>query len=130
MAGQKEYEVELQFSSGILSYPSRTNIDEENIDGEEPIFGSRMDLKSATPSSSRRGSRISTMGWVWSEARVASNEMHSYHNKRHRVPPHMLTQGTWYLGLFSRTEVIKYTLQEDKNSNPVPSCENNFEHKR
>lgn len=62
MAGQKEYEVELQFSSGILSYPSRTNIDEENIDGEEPIFGSRMDLKSATPSSSRRGSRISTMG--------------------------------------------------------------------
>ena len=64
MAGQKEYEVELQFTSGILSYPSRTNIDEENIDGEEPIFGSRMDLMSPSPSSSRRGSRISTMGWV------------------------------------------------------------------
>ena len=62
MAGQKEYEVELQFSSGILSYPSRTNIDEENIDGEEPIFGSRIDLKSASPSSSRRGSRMSMMG--------------------------------------------------------------------
>ena len=62
MAGQKEYEVELQFTSGILSYPSRTNIDEENIDGEEPIFGSRIDLKSPSPSSSRRGSRISTMG--------------------------------------------------------------------
>lgn len=61
MAGQKEYEVELQFTSGILSYPSRTNIDEENIDGEEPIYGSRMDLKSS-PSSSRRGSRISGMG--------------------------------------------------------------------
>lgn len=65
MAGQKEYEVELQFTSGILSYPSRTNIDEENIDGEEPIFGSRMDLKSPSPSSSRRGSRISMVGWVW-----------------------------------------------------------------
>ena len=64
MAGQKEYEVELQFSSGILSYPSRTNIDEENIDGEEPIFGSRMDLKSPSPSSSRRGSKISMVGWV------------------------------------------------------------------
>ena len=64
MAGQKEYEVELQFTSGILSYPSRTNIDEENIDGEEPIFGSRMDLKSPSPSSSRRGSRISMVGWV------------------------------------------------------------------
>ena len=62
MAGQKEYEVELQFTSGILSYPSRTNLDEENIDGEEPIFGSRMDLKSASPSSTRRGSRISLMG--------------------------------------------------------------------
>lgn len=61
MAGQKEYEVELQFTSGILSYPSRTNIDEENIDGEEPIYGSRMDLKSS-PSSTRRGSRISMMG--------------------------------------------------------------------
>lgn len=64
MAGQKEYEVELQFTSGILSYPSRTNIDEENIDGEEPIFGSRIDLKSPSPSSSRRGSRISMMGCV------------------------------------------------------------------
>ena len=64
MAGQKEYEVELQFTSGILSYPSRTNIDEENIDGEEPIFGSRMDLKSQSASSSRRGSRFSIMGWV------------------------------------------------------------------
>jgi len=65
MAGQKEYEVELQFTSGILSYPSRTNIDEENIDGEEPIFGSRMDLKSQSPSSSRRGSKISMVGWVY-----------------------------------------------------------------
>ena len=62
MAGQKEYEVELQFTSGILSYPSRTNVDEECIDGEEPIFGSRIDLKSASPSSARRNSRMSVMG--------------------------------------------------------------------
>ena len=71
MAGQKEYEVELQFTSGILSYPSRTNIDEENIDGEEPIFGSRMDLKSQSPSSSRRGSKISMVGWVYKYCHLA-----------------------------------------------------------
>ena len=74
MAGQKEYEVELQFTSGILSYPSRTNIDEENIDGEEPIFGSRMDLKSQSASSSRRGSRFSIMGWVLWPLQVAVSD--------------------------------------------------------
>ncbi|EDO30431.1 predicted protein, partial [Nematostella vectensis] len=63
MAGQKEYEVELQFSSGLVGYPARTNTGEEFIDGEEPIYGSRADLKSiASPNSSRRASRISMMG--------------------------------------------------------------------
>ncbi|XP_068706194.1 uncharacterized protein [Montipora foliosa] len=93
MAGQKEYEVELQFSSGILSYPSRTNIDEENIDGEEPIFGSRIDLKSASPSSSRRGSRMSMMGssFFGSSANIEpaveeKEGMGSTHNLQVEVP--------------------------------------------
>ena len=60
MAGQKEYEVELQFTSGLVSYPSRTNVDEEFIDGEAPIYGSRSDLKSAAAEGQRRASRIST----------------------------------------------------------------------
>ncbi|KAK3743337.1 hypothetical protein QZH41_013912, partial [Actinostola sp. cb2023] len=63
MAGQKEYEVELQFTSGLVGYPSRTNTGDEFIDGEEPVYGSRVDLKSLnSPSSSRRPSRISMLG--------------------------------------------------------------------
>lgn len=46
MAGQKEYEVELQFTSGLLSSPDRTKTVEENIDGEKAIFGSRSDMQS------------------------------------------------------------------------------------
>ncbi|XP_047145718.1 uncharacterized protein LOC100210827 isoform X1 [Hydra vulgaris] len=44
MAGQKEYEVELQFTSGLLSAPVRTIQEEENIDGERPIYGSKTDV--------------------------------------------------------------------------------------
>lgn len=63
MAGQKEYEVELQFTSGLVGYPARTNTGEEFIDGEEPVYGSKGDLKSlASPTSSRRPSRISMLG--------------------------------------------------------------------
>lgn len=46
MAGQKEYEVELQFTAGLLSSPDRTRTQEENIDGEKAIFGSKSDLQS------------------------------------------------------------------------------------
>lgn len=46
MAGQKEYEVELQFTSGLLSSPVRLRTGEENIDGEKAVFGSRSDLDS------------------------------------------------------------------------------------
>ena len=31
LAGQKEYEVELQFSSGILAHPDRINTSKQNI---------------------------------------------------------------------------------------------------
>ena len=44
MAGQKEYEVELQFTSGLLGAPTRTIAEEENIDGEKLIFGSRSEV--------------------------------------------------------------------------------------
>ena len=46
MAGQKEYEVELQFTAGLLSSPDRTRTQEENIDGEKAIFGSKSDMQS------------------------------------------------------------------------------------
>ncbi|ELU07382.1 hypothetical protein CAPTEDRAFT_226170 [Capitella teleta] len=40
LAGQKEYEVELQFSSGMVAYPDRVNIGDEYRDGEAPLPGS------------------------------------------------------------------------------------------
>lgn len=62
MAGQKEYEVELQFTSGLLSSPDRTKSGEENIDGEKAVFGSRSDINSPALSraSYRSGSVISS----------------------------------------------------------------------
>ena len=35
LSGQKEYEVELQFSSGLLGYPDRVVNSEQSIDGEK-----------------------------------------------------------------------------------------------
>ncbi|XP_022101493.1 uncharacterized protein LOC110985071 [Acanthaster planci] len=46
IAGHKEYEVELQFSSNLLSYPDRTRTAEEAIDGDEPIMGSTAEVVS------------------------------------------------------------------------------------
>ncbi|CAH1247647.1 OFCC1 [Branchiostoma lanceolatum] len=57
LAGQKEYEVELQFSAQLLSHPDRVQDAEENRDGEDPLPGSRLDLSSRF--SSQRGSRVS-----------------------------------------------------------------------
>jgi len=52
MAGQKEYEVELQFTSGITGYPDRVKTGwEENKDGEEPVPGSTTDMASQTTKS-------------------------------------------------------------------------------
>ena len=48
--GQKEYEVELQFTSGLIGYPIRTKTGEECIDGEQPIYGSNTDLASIAAS--------------------------------------------------------------------------------
>jgi len=35
LSGQKEYEVELQFTSGLLSFPDRIHDAEEAVDGEK-----------------------------------------------------------------------------------------------
>ena len=48
--GQKEYEVEMQFSSGLVSYPIRTKTGEEFIDGEQPVYGSTTDMSSIAAS--------------------------------------------------------------------------------
>ena len=47
MAGQKEYEVELGFTSGLLGAPDRTRNAGDNIDGEVAVFGSRSDINSS-----------------------------------------------------------------------------------
>ena len=48
--GQKEYEVELQFTSGMISYPIRTKTGEEFVDGEHPVYGSVSDMASIAAS--------------------------------------------------------------------------------
>ncbi|CAD5113719.1 DgyrCDS2883 [Dimorphilus gyrociliatus] len=53
LAGQKEYEVELQFSSGMLGFPDRINTGEEYRDGEAPIPGSLGDIDDSNISQSR-----------------------------------------------------------------------------
>nr|XP_002734565.1 PREDICTED: uncharacterized protein LOC100373469 [Saccoglossus kowalevskii] len=58
LAGQKEYEVELQFSSSILSFPDRIKGAEDPVDGELPVAGSRPDLNSLEGINSN-GSKVS-----------------------------------------------------------------------
>ncbi|XP_072021333.1 uncharacterized protein [Amphiura filiformis] len=48
LVGQKEYEVELQFTSQLVNYPDRTKGAEEAIDGDAPIIGSQPDLNGST----------------------------------------------------------------------------------
>ena len=54
LAGQKEYEVQLQFSSGILAYSDRDNTDEARHDGEDPVAVSLPNIyKDTTANTSR-----------------------------------------------------------------------------
>ena len=47
LAGMKEYEVELEFSSAMTAYPDRRRTGgDEYRDGEAPILGSQSDLSS------------------------------------------------------------------------------------
>uniref|UniRef100_H2XRF8 Uncharacterized protein n=1 Tax=Ciona intestinalis TaxID=7719 RepID=H2XRF8_CIOIN len=49
LSGQKEYEVELQFTSGLLSHPDRIENSEEAVDGEKiPIMEDGEDNNSST----------------------------------------------------------------------------------
>jgi len=50
LMGQKEYEVELQFTSGMVSYPIRTKTGEDFVDGEQPVYGSTTDFGSIAAS--------------------------------------------------------------------------------
>jgi hypothetical protein len=47
LAGMKEYEVELEFSSAMTAYPDRRRTGgDEYRDGEAPILGSQSDINS------------------------------------------------------------------------------------
>ena len=61
VAGQKEYEVELQFTSGLLGFPDRTNDPQSVVDGNDPILDEDAEAEAALAASrsSRRGSTVS-----------------------------------------------------------------------
>ncbi|PIK53786.1 hypothetical protein BSL78_09280 [Apostichopus japonicus] len=61
IAGQKEYEVELQFSSQLMSFPDRVKGAEEAVDGEQPIPGSSLSVDSAGKIKSSSGSLQGSM---------------------------------------------------------------------
>lgn len=89
MAGQKEYEVELQFTSGLLSSPDRTKTNEENIDGEKAIFGSKQELESQTSFNKSRTSLRSAAESVAS-AHLA-DESHSSSSGSDKKPALMVS---------------------------------------
>ena len=95
MAGQKEYEVELQFTAGLLSSPDRTRTNEENIDGEKAIFGSKSDLQSRAGSSrlsfGSNGSIASSNVKVGETNNNNNNSEESSMNKEH---PNILVDAT------------------------------------
>ena len=43
LQGMHEYEVELQFTSGLLGQPDRTHDEADVIDGNEPVFAPDID---------------------------------------------------------------------------------------
>ena len=47
LAGQKEYEVELQFTSGLLGFPDRLGDTQPAVDGNDPIISSQEDIVAA-----------------------------------------------------------------------------------
>lgn len=80
MAGQKEYEVELQFTAGLLSSPDRTRTNEENIDGEKAIFGSKSDIQSQTGMS-----RLSFRSNSITSSNVKMDEINSENNNKPNI---------------------------------------------
>ena len=62
LAGQKEYEGQLQFSSGILAYSDRDNTDEARHDGEDPVAVSLPDIYTDTTANTSRIAPDATVG--------------------------------------------------------------------
>ena len=62
LAGQKEYEVQLQFSSGNLAYPDRDNTDEARHDGEDPVAVYLSHLLTDTMANTSRIASDATVG--------------------------------------------------------------------
>ena len=52
LAGQKEYEVELQFTSGLLGFPDRLGDSESAVDGNDPVLEEREEAEVALAGSS------------------------------------------------------------------------------
>ena len=47
LAGQKEYEVELQFTSGLLGFPDRLQDTESAVDGNDPVVDQQDEVREA-----------------------------------------------------------------------------------
>jgi hypothetical protein len=47
LAGQKEYEVELQFTSGLLGFPDRLGDSESAVDGNDPLLEEKEEAEAA-----------------------------------------------------------------------------------
>ena len=62
LAGQKEYEVELQFSPVILAYPDRDNTDETRHDGEDHVSVSLSHLHTDTTANTSKIAPDATVG--------------------------------------------------------------------
>ena len=62
LAGHKEYEVQLQFSSGILAYPDCDNTDEARHDGEDPVALSLSHLYTDTTANTSKIASDATVG--------------------------------------------------------------------
>ena len=60
MAGMKEYEVELQFTSALLGFPDRTHNEHSAVDGNDPVYGNEEQLNNLLPEISVEGVESST----------------------------------------------------------------------
>ena len=55
LAGMKEYEVELQFTSALLGFPDRTHDEHSAVDGNDPVYGDEEQLNKLLPEISIEG---------------------------------------------------------------------------
>ena len=60
LAGMKEYEVELQFTSALLGFPDRTHDEHSAVDGNDPVYGDEEQLNKWLPEISVEGVESST----------------------------------------------------------------------